>query len=143
MPQQTLIPAPLMWVFLFFSLAVSVATRQLIWLMVVVTLGGLLTDRKAVVSTEGMKRAALLFSCIAIPGFISLIMSVNPDRGLSAAFRFAAYGFAAWVVLSAKLEEGDAKQIMSWLGILLVAWAIDGFIQLLTGVSLLGDPLVE
>jgi hypothetical protein len=53
MPQQTLIPAPLMWVFLFFSLAVSVATRQLIWLMVVVTLGGLLTDRKAVVSTEG------------------------------------------------------------------------------------------
>jgi hypothetical protein len=78
MPQQTLIPAPLMWVFLFFSLAVSVATRQLIWLMVVVTLGGLLTDRKAVVSTEGMKRAALLFSCIAIPGFISLIMSVNP-----------------------------------------------------------------
>ena len=70
-------------------------------------------------------------------------MSVNPDRGLSAAFRFAAYGLAAWVVLSAKLEEGNAKQIMSLLGILLVAWAIDGFIQLLTGVSLLGDPLIE
>ena len=32
---------------------------------------------------------------------------------------------------------------MSLLGILLVAWAIDGFIQLLTGVSLLGDPLIE
>ena len=70
-------------------------------------------------------------------------MSVNPDRGLSAAFRFAAYGLAALVVLSAKLEEGNAKQIMSLLGILLVAWAIDGFIQLLTGVSLLGDPLIE
>jgi len=143
MSQQTLIPAPLMWVFLFFSLAVSVATRQLIWLMVVVTIGTLLTDRKSVFSTEGMKRAALLFACIAIPGFISLIFSINPDRGWSAAFRFAAYGLAAWVVLSAKLEEGDAKQIMSWLGILLVAWAIDGFIQLLTGVSLLGDPLIE
>lgn len=143
MSQQTLIPAPLMWGFLFFSLAVSVATRQLIWLMVVIAIGGLLTDRKAVLSTEGMKRAAILFACIAIPGFISLIMAVNPDRGLSAAFRFAAYGLAAWVVLSAKLEEGNAKQIMSLLGILLVAWAIDGFIQLLTGVSLLGDPLIE
>ena len=70
-----------------FSLAVSVATRQLIWLMVVIAIGGLLTDRKAVLSTDGMKRAAILFACIAIPGFISLIMSVNPDRGLSAAFR--------------------------------------------------------
>ena len=48
-----------MWGFLFFSLAVSVATRQLIWLMVVIAMGGLITDRKAVLSTDGMKRAAI------------------------------------------------------------------------------------
>ena len=143
MPQQNLIPAPLMWVFLFFSLAVSVATRQLIWLMVVVSLLTLITNREAVLSTQGMKKAAMLFACIALPGLISLLFSVNLDRGISAVFRFGAYALAAWVVLSVKIEEGDAKRIMSFLGILLVAWAVDGFVQLLTGVSLLGDPLVE
>ena len=143
MPQQNLIPAPLMWVFLFFSLAVSVATRQLIWLMVVVSLLTLITSREAILSTPGMKKVAMLFACIALPGLISLLFSVNLDRGISAVFRFAAYALAAWVVLSVKIEEGDAKRIMSFLGILLVAWAVDGFVQLLTGVSLLGDPLVE
>ena len=143
MPQQNLIPAPLMWVFLFFSLAVSVATRQLIWLMVVVSLLTLITNREAILSTPGMKKAAIFFACIALPGLISLLFSVNLDRGISAVFRFAAYALAAWVVLSVKIEEGDAKRIMSFLGILLVAWAVDGFVQLLTGVSLLGDPLVE
>jgi O-antigen ligase len=143
MPQQNLIPAPLMWVFLFFSLAVSVATRQLIWLMVVVSLLTLITNRETILSTPGMKKAAMLFACIALPGLISLLFSVNLDRGISAVFRFAAYALAAWVVLSVKIEEGDAKRIMSFLGILLVAWAVDGFVQLLTGVSLLGDPLVE
>jgi hypothetical protein len=132
-----------MWVFLFFSLAVSVATRQLIWLMVVVSLLTLITNREAILSTEGMKKAAILFACIAIPGLISLVFSVNLDRSISAVFRFAAYALAAWVVLSVRIEEGDAKRIMSFLGILLVAWAVDGFVQLLTGVSLLGDPLVE
>jgi hypothetical protein len=132
-----------MWVFLFFSLAVSVATRQLIWLMVVVSLLTLITNREAVLSTQGMKKAAMLFVCIALPGLISLLFSVNLDRGISAVFRFGAYALAAWVVLSVKIEEGDAKRIMSFLGILLVAWAVDGFVQLLTGVSLLGDPLVE
>ena len=143
MPQQNLIPAPLMWVFLFFSLAVSVATRQLIWLMVVVSLLTLITNREAILSTPGMKKVAMLFACIALPGLISLLFSVNLDRGISAVFRFAAYALAAWVVLSVKIEEGDAKRITSFLGILLVAWAVDGFVQLLTGVSLLGDPLVE
>ena len=143
MPQQNLIPAPLMWVFLFFSLAVSVATRQLIWLMVVVSLLTLITNREAILSTEGMRKAVILFACIAVPGLISLLFSVNLDRSISAVFRFAAYALAAWVVLSVRIEEGDAKRIMSFLGILLVAWAVDGFVQLLTGVSLLGDPLVE
>ena len=132
-----------MWVFLFFSLAVSVATRQLIWLMVVVSLLTLITNREAILSTRGMKKVAMLFACIALPGLISLLFSVNLDRGISAVFRFAAYALAAWVVLSVKIEDGDAKRIMSFLGILLVAWAVDGFVQLLTGVSLLGDPLVE
>ena len=143
MQQPNIIPAPLMWVFLFFSLAVSVATRQLIWLMVVVSILTLLTNRDAVLLLPGLKKAAMLFACIAIPGLLSLLFSVNLERGVSAAFRFFAYALAAWVVLSVVIEEGDAKRIMSWLGILLVAWAVDGFVQILTGVSLLGDPLIE
>ena len=143
MQQPNIIPAPLMWVFLFFSLAVSVATRQLIWLMVVVSILTLLSNRDAVLSLPGLKKAAMLFACIAIPGLLSLLFSVNLERGVSAAFRFFAYALAAWVVLSVVIEEGDAKRIMSWLGILLVAWAVDGFVQILTGVSLLGDPLIE
>ena len=143
MQQPNIITAPLMWVFLFFSLAVSVATRQLIWLMVVVSILTLLTNRDAVLSLPGLKKAAMLFACIAIPGLLSLLFSVNLERGVSAAFRFFAYALAAWVVLSVVIEEGDAKRIMSWLGILLVAWAVDGFVQILTGVSLLGDPLIE
>lgn len=143
MQQPNIIPAPLMWVFLFFSLAVSVATRQLIWLMVVISILTLLTNRDAVLSLPGLKKAAMLFACIAIPGLLSLLFSVNLERGVSAAFRFFAYALAAWVVLSVVIEEGDAKRIMSWLGILLVAWAVDGFVQILTGLSLLGDPLIE
>ena len=143
MQQPNIIPAPLMWVFLFFSLAVSVATRQLIWLMVVVSILTLLTNRDAVLSLPGLKKAAMLFACIAIPGLLSLLFSVNLERGVSAAFRFFAYALAAWGVLSVVIEDGDAKRIMSWLGILLVAWAVDGFVQILTGVSLLGDPLIE
>ena len=61
MQQPNIIPAPLMWVFLFFSLAVSVATRQLIWLMVVVSILTFLTNRDAVLSLPGLKKAAMLF----------------------------------------------------------------------------------
>ena len=143
MQQPNIIPAPLMWVFLFFSLAVSVATRQLIWLMVVVSILTLLTNRDAVLLLPGLKKAAMLFACIAIPGLLSLLFSVNLERGVSAAFRFFAYALAAWGVLNVVLEDGDAQRIMSCLGIFLLAWAVDGFVQILTGVSLLGDPLIE
>lgn len=53
MSQQNVVSAPLMWVFLFFSLAVSVATRQLIWLMVVVGLWTLVTNREAMKALPG------------------------------------------------------------------------------------------
>ena len=60
MSQQNVVSAPLMWVFLFFSLAVSVATRQLIWLMVVVGLWTLVTNREAMKALPGMKQAGAL-----------------------------------------------------------------------------------
>ena len=77
MPQNNPINAPLMWVFLFFSLAVSVATRQLIWLMVVLGLWSLLTNNREFKQVVGMREAALLFACLALPGIVSLISATN------------------------------------------------------------------
>lgn len=143
MPQNNPINAPLMWVFLFFSLAVSVATRQLIWLMVVLGLWSLLTNNREFKQVVGMREAALLFACLALPGIVSLISAANFDRAASAVFRFSTYILASWVLLSATLDRDDPKKIMSWIGLLLVIWAADGFLQLLTGFSTMGDPLVE
>ncbi len=143
MQKKYKVSAPLMWSFLFFSLAVSVATRQLIWLMLVVGLWVLATNRRAFTEVKGVRQLAVLFACFAVPGLISLIFSYDLDRSSSAVFRFATYPIAAWLLLSMRLEGGDVKRLMSWVGILLVAWAFDGFVQLLTGVSLLGDPLIE
>lgn len=143
MPQNNIINAPLAWVFLFFSLAVSVATRQLIWLMVVLGLWSMLTNNREFRQVVGMREAAVLFACLAIPGIFSLISATNFDRAVSAVFRFSTYILASWVLLSATLERDDPKKIMSWIGLLLVIWAADGFLQLLTGFSTMGDPLVE
>jgi len=131
------------WVFLFFTLSLSSATRQFIWLMSLVGIAICARDPKAFFGTDGIRRFWVVLSCFLIPAVFSLFDAINFERALSGAVRFVAYGFAVWVMLQIKLDRHESHRMMSLLGAVLMIWVVDGLVQLLTGLSVFGNPLIE
>ena len=57
--------------------------------------------------------------------------------------RFLSYGFAVWVLLQIKLDRSESARLMSLVGAVMMLWVVDGLVQLLTGYSVFGNPLIE
>ncbi len=131
------------WMFLFFTLSLSSATRQLIWLMALVGLIAFVRAPTRFFSAEGIKKFWIVLACFLIPALISLVGAINFERSLSGAVRFFSYGFAVWVLLQTKLDQAESHRMMSLIGVVMIIWVVDGFVQLLTGLSIFGSPLVE
>ena len=133
----------IIWVFLFFTLSLSSATRQFIWLMSLVGIAMCARDPKAFFGTDGIRRFWVVLSCFLIPAILSLFDAINLERAASGVVRFVAYGFAVWVMLQIKLDRKESQRMMSLLGAVLMIWVVDGLAQLLTGLSVFGNPLIE
>jgi len=133
----------IIWVFLFFTLSLSSATRQFIWLMSLVGIAMCARDPNAFFGTDGIRRFWVVLSCFLIPAIFSLFDAINFERAASGAVRFLAYGFAVWVMLQIKFDRQESHRMMSLLGAVLMIWVVDGLVQLLTGLSVFGNPLIE
>ena len=131
------------WVFLFFTLSLSSATRQFIWLMSLVGIAVCARDPKGFFGTDGIRRFWVVLSCFLVPAALSLFDAINVERAVSGVVRFMAYGFAVWVMLQIKLDRSESHRMMSLLGAVLMVWVVDGLVQLLTGLSVFGNPLIE
>ena len=94
-------------------------------------------------STDGVRKFWIVLACFLIPATFSLIGAINFERSLSGAVRFLSYGFAVWVLLQIKLDQLESQRMMSLIGVVLSIWVVDGFVQLLTGYSVFGNPLIE
>ncbi len=133
----------IIWVFLFFTLSLSSATRQFIWLMSLVGIAMCARDPKAFFGTDGIRRFWVVLGCFLIPAIFSLLDAINFERAVSGVVRVLAYGFAVWVMLQIKLDRQEIHRLMSLLGAVLMIWVVDGLVQLLTGLSVFGNPLME
>lgn len=131
------------WVFLFFTLSLSSATRQFIWLMSLVGIVMCARDPRAFFGTDGIRRFWVVLSCFLLPAIFSLFDAMNFERAVSVVVRFLAYGFAVWVMLQIKLDRHEIHRMMALLGAVLMIWVVDGLVQLLTGLSIFGNPLIE
>ena len=133
----------IIWVFLFFTLSLSSATRQFIWLMALVGLVMFVRGPKIFFETEGVRKFWIVLACFLLPALFSLFGAINFERSLSGALRFLSYGFAVWVVLQVKLDKIESQRLMSLIGAVMMIWVVDGLVQLLTGFSVFGNPLIE
>ena len=133
----------IIWVFLFFTLSLSSATRQFIWLMALVGLVMFVRGPKIFFETEGVRKFWVVLACFLVPALFSLFGAINFERSLSGAVRFLSYGFAVWVVLQIKLDKIESQRLMSLIGAVMMIWVVDGLVQLLTGFSVFGNPLIE
>jgi hypothetical protein len=133
----------ILWVLLFFTLSLSSATRQAIWLMALVGLVMFARDPKRFLETEGVRKFWVVLACFLLPALFSLFGAINFERSLSGAVRFLSYGFAIWVLLQIKLNGPESHRLMSLVGAMMMVWVVDGLLQLLTGFSVFGNPLIE
>ena len=133
----------IIWVILFFTLSLSSATRQFIWLMALVGLVVFARGPKEFLSTDGVRKFWIVLACFLVPAAFSLFGAINFERSLSGAVRFLSYGFAVWVLLQIKLDRDESHRLMSLVGAVMMLWVVDGLVQLLTGFSVFGNPLIE
>ncbi|MEK9920230.1 MAG: O-antigen ligase family protein [Luminiphilus sp.] len=133
----------IIWVFLFFTLSLSSATRQFIWLMSLIGMAMCARDPKTFFGTDGIRRFWVVLGCFLIPAVFSLFDAINFERAVSGVVRYMAYGFAVWVMLQIKFDRQESHRMMSLLGAVLMIWVVDGLVQLLTGLSVFGNPLME
>ena len=133
----------IIWVFLFFTLSLSSATRQFIWLMALVGLIIFARGPRDFLATDGVRKFWIVLACFLLPAVFSLFDAINFERSLSGALRFLSYGFAVWVLLQIKLDRSESARLMSLVGALMMLWVVDGLVQLLTGYSVFGNPLIE
>ncbi len=133
----------IIWVFLFFTLSLSSATRQFIWLMALVGLIIFARGPRDFLATDGVRKFWIVLACFLLPAVFSLFDAINFERSLSGALRFLSYGFAVWVLLQIKLNRSESARLMSLVGAVMMLWVVDGLVQLLTGYSVFGNPLIE
>ena len=133
----------IIWVFLIFTLSLSSATRQIIWLMSLAGLVMFARSPRDFLETEGIRKFWIVLACFLLPAVFSLFGAINLERSLSGAVRFLAYGFAVWVLLQIKFDRSESHRLMSLVGAVMMLWVIDGLVQLLTGYSVFGNPLIE
>ena len=133
----------IIWVFLFFTLSLSSATRQFIWLMALVGLIIFARGPRDFLATDGVRKFWIVLACFLLPAVFSLFDAINFERSLSGALRFLSYGFAVWVLLQIKLDRSESARLMSLVGAVMMLWVVDGLVQLLTGYSVFGNPLIE
>jgi hypothetical protein len=133
----------IIWVFLFFTLSLSSATRQFIWLMALVGLIIFARGPRDFLATDGVRKFWIVLACFLLPAIFSLFDAINFERSLSGAVRFLSYGFAVWVLLQIKLDRSESARLMSLVGAVMMLWVVDGLVQLLTGYSVFGNPLIE
>ena len=133
----------IIWVFLFFTLSLSSATRQFIWLMALVGLIVFARGPRDFLATDGVRKFWIVLACFLLPAVFSLFDAINFERSLSGAVRFLSYGFAVWVLLQIKLDRSESARLMSLVGAVMMLWVVDGLVQLLTGYSVFGNPLIE
>ena len=94
-------------------------------------------------STDGVRKFWIVLACFLLPAVFSLFDAINFERSLSGAVRFLSYGFAVWVLLQIKLDRSESHRLMSLVGAVMMLWVVDGLVQLLTGYSVFGNPLIE
>jgi len=133
----------IIWVALFFTLSLSSATRQFIWLMALVGLIVFARGPREFLATDGVRKFWVVLACFLLPAAFSLLDAINFERSLSGAVRFLSYGFAVWVLLQIKLDRPESARLMSLSGAVMMLWVVDGLVQLLTGYSVFGNPLIE
>ena len=133
----------IIWVALFFTLSLSSATRQFIWLMALVGLIVFARGPREFLATDGVRKFWVVLACFLLPAAFSLLDAINFERSLSGAVRFLSYGFAVWVLLQIKLDRLESARLMSLIGAVMMVWVVDGLVQLLTGYSVFGNPLIE
>ena len=95
-------------------------------------------ERKTLWRNPGVRLAALLFACYWLPALISAPGAIAPDKSWSTVailLRFLPF------VLFACLTLGDAAvwpRILAGVGMIVVLWLLDAWVQIFTGYSLAG-----
>ena len=70
----------IIWVFLFFTLSLSSATRQFIWLMALVGLVMFVRGPKIFFETEGVRKFWIVLACFLLPALFYLFGAINFER---------------------------------------------------------------
>ncbi len=109
-------------------------------IMALIGLARLARAPRAVRHDPALRLMWLLFFCIWVPMLLSLTDAVNVNRALSTTLSFLRFPLAGIFIIQT-LRTPQAWERL-WLGVTLLIgfWCVDGLIQLIAGVNLLGHP---
>ena len=101
----------IIWVFLFFTLSLSSATRQIIWLMSLAGLVVFARGPRDFLETEGLRKFWIVLACFLFPAVFSLFGAINFERSLSGAVRFLGLRFCCVGLVTDQARSGRKPSI--------------------------------
>ncbi len=109
-------------------------------IMALIGLARLARAPRAAWQDPALRLMWLLFFCIWVPMLLSLTDAVNVNRALSTTLGFLRFPLAGIFIIQTLRAPQTWERL--WLGVILLIgfWCVDGLIQLIAGVNLLGHP---
>jgi len=98
-------------------------------------------ERATLFAEPAQRRWQIVFLLLFLPVVISAPGSFNPRASFSVAFVLFLYFFAGVALLRALRDDSERTWLIKWVSLILLFWAVDGFLQLLLGSDLFGIAL--
>lgn len=101
----------------------------------------MLYRRRIDLGSRPVKQLALVFILLLIPVLLSIPGSYNLEGSILVAVALPLFFIVGLAILQTLRSETDLRWLQKWVAIVLLAWVVDGYVQFIFGVDLLGHPL--
>ena len=141
----TLVSASIAWPLVVFVLLYGVGAplKYLMWLLGGISLLVLLRRPSDWLSAPGMRHWLAVSCCLLLPMLVSLVGADQLDRAASGLVRIGFYVLAAyWLMRWTPQAEQEPFTALALLAVVMM-FVLDGYLQLLTGVSVSGQQPIS
>ena len=136
-----LVSASVAWplVVFVFLYGVGAPLKYLMWLLGGISLLILIRHPSNWLSAPGMRRWLAVSCCLLLPMLVSLVGADQLDRAVSGVLRIGFYILAAYCLMRwVPQSKQEAPTVLALLAVMMM-FVLDGYLQLLTGVSVSGQ----
>ena len=123
-----------------FALPFGRSVELFVLIMAMIGIYDLITDHSHIRTSKGLKLFSLFFLCFWIPALLSLPDAVNLNHSAANVFGMLRFYFAGLFIVNRIADYKSHLWLATGIGLVMVFWSLDGWLQLIFGYDLFGIP---